>query len=196
MYDRQRLLNSLIRLDRPLSDILADLSNLSWDSHEKHVLFLVDNALFIIERYLRGDLHALEVESWANAIEGRDGIEFSTQDEELLMEFIFKMSNQEITLRLDRNVAELWRARLLAALPATSLAPRQNILEHDARNCATPKMARPTSKTLPHDPAPSPNLLDNPARNCVTPKMEIPSSPDHDKIPPEDGPTNIETPVS
>lgn len=40
------------------------------------------------------------------------------------------------------------------------------------------------------------NILENGQCNCTTPKMETTSSPDHDRIPPEDAPPDIENTAS
>lgn len=74
MNKREKLLESLLELKRPIKDICAALSTYPWDSDTELVLLTPGRTSEILSRYVAGDISAGDVEDWANAIEVRDDI--------------------------------------------------------------------------------------------------------------------------
>ena len=73
---RQQLLRSLVELERPLAEIVHELSRLGWDSDRDLVTLERRHVLRILERFREGELPAEQVEAWANAVEAREDIAF------------------------------------------------------------------------------------------------------------------------
>ena len=58
-----------------------------------------------VNRFLAGRTSAIEVENWANAIEGRDDIGFEPANEQLLRELVHELANPLLTQPLTRERA-------------------------------------------------------------------------------------------
>lgn len=108
---RAALLSLLMGIQSP-EDAAEQLSGFGWDSAFPLVLLTTEHAVVILERYLSGDVTAVGVERWANAIEGRDDIGYEHGHEALLSEFVFEMANPDITKALDPPRARSWIGRL------------------------------------------------------------------------------------
>ena len=57
------------------------------------------------ERAIAAELSAEQVKDWANAIEGRDDIEFDPQDEKAVADAIFLLANPEINFPITESLA-------------------------------------------------------------------------------------------
>ncbi len=66
----------------------------------------------ILERYLRGTLAASDVECWADAVEGRDDIQYLDGQEEKIADLLFRLSSPEINTPLSPDVAQALRSEL------------------------------------------------------------------------------------
>jgi hypothetical protein len=64
----------------------------------------------ILDRYLRGTLRANDVQRWADAVEGRDDIQYCEAQESEIAEVLFRLSSPEITGALSPGSAEALRA--------------------------------------------------------------------------------------
>lgn len=73
--DRQSALAALVRLDGSADTLARRLEQWLWDS-EPLIKLTRQHVISALQRYQSGDLSALVLEAWANAIEGRDDIEF------------------------------------------------------------------------------------------------------------------------
>jgi hypothetical protein len=73
---RAELLETLLRLDVPLMVVLDALRDFEWDHEEP--LVILDKGIIksILQKFLAGNLTGSELEAWANAIEGRDDIDY------------------------------------------------------------------------------------------------------------------------
>lgn len=112
--DRQQILRSLLKLDRPLEVVLRDLASVTWDSEEELVTLRPADPVQILSRFKSGGLDAEDVENWANAIEGRDDIGILDDDQGTLKEAIFHLANPDLHGPLTAETAERWIKRLTA----------------------------------------------------------------------------------
>ena len=77
--DRTTVLTDLIEVRTPIEDSIARLRQFPFDSDEELVTLDIHKLLKVLDLYFNGNLSADELEEWANAVEGRDDIEFSSQ---------------------------------------------------------------------------------------------------------------------
>jgi len=103
---RQAILSSLIRLDAPLADLKAALASISWDAEPTVTLARQDIAT-VLQRFVRGEIDAAVVETWANLVECREDIEFETGYEEAIADAIHGLANPELRGRLATIAAEV-----------------------------------------------------------------------------------------
>ena len=109
MNTHYQLLNSLLKLDRPLTEILAPLNALSWDSPQTFVTLKPQHITQILQSYLNHQITELEIENWANAIESREDI---ATEEELLEQIIFDLANPLLTTPLTPQLAHHYLTQL------------------------------------------------------------------------------------
>ena len=110
--DRTAALNDLVTLSRPLPDVLGDLRVFGWDSADLLVTLTPSHIASVLNRFLCTELDGSVVENWANAIEGRDDIDYSTPQGVPLA--IYELANPLLTQPLTRQSAQQLVARLLA----------------------------------------------------------------------------------
>ena len=102
MNNRSAILHSLINLDRPIEAIMDELRHLSWDVETPVIRLDISNVTSILQRYLSGTIDVSSVESWANAIEGRDDIAING---DRLRGIIHELANPILTRQLNPDVA-------------------------------------------------------------------------------------------
>jgi len=102
MNKRAALLNELILLKRPISQIMHELGPFGWDSDVDLVQLQKQHVSDLLGRFIEGDANvsAAIVRAWAEAIEGREDIGFEDGSEELLKRTIFELANPEISQSL------------------------------------------------------------------------------------------------
>lgn len=92
MTGRKQLLLDLILLRGKPQDIKKELSKYSWDSVSPIVKIDTQSMIFVLTKYIKGDISTDELEEWANLVECRDDIEIPS----LIQKFIFELANPEI----------------------------------------------------------------------------------------------------
>lgn len=107
--ERIKSLQDLIKFARPLEEVRGELRRHEFDSLEPLAKLDRGDVVRILERFLRCEITAEDVEEWAEAIELRDDIEVS--DEEL-KEAIFDLANPVLQGALTALHAEGWIRRL------------------------------------------------------------------------------------
>jgi hypothetical protein len=96
-------------MDRPISDLVDDIRHLPWDSEQPVVQMSRVDALSVMHRYDAGELSNMDIEEWANTIEGRDDIGLESHPE--LRDFIFQLANPILTQPLTSETARTWIER-------------------------------------------------------------------------------------
>ncbi|MGL5035635.1 MAG: hypothetical protein ACRC6M_17755 [Microcystaceae cyanobacterium] len=112
MNIHHQLLNSLLKLDRPLTEILATLNALGWDSPKTFATLKRQHITHILQSYLNNQITKLEVENWANAIESREDIATVNDEKELLEQIIFDLANPFLTTPLTPQLAHHYLTQL------------------------------------------------------------------------------------
>jgi len=111
MDDRTNALKSLLNLKNPIEEIIDCLAKFDWDSDELIVLE-VRHVKKILDRYLYGEFSEATVEAWANAVECRDDIGLSEENENLLGELVHELANPVLTQKLTHERAKALIRRL------------------------------------------------------------------------------------
>jgi len=110
MNSRASQLEALLLLSRPLAVVVADLSQFGWDLENPSVSLAPTHISGILNRFLSGEFSAAEVEAWANAIECREDIEYSTASP--VGSAIHELANPLLTQPLTMQSAQALAARL------------------------------------------------------------------------------------
>jgi hypothetical protein len=107
---RLETIGSLVELTGPLDTVAARVRTLEWDYEGETVILRRAHIAFALDQYLSGALSDVDVERWANLIEGREDISFEPRHEDWLDEVIFQLANPGMTVALDAELA----AKLIA----------------------------------------------------------------------------------
>ncbi len=107
MNDRREALINLLHYSHSIEDLAFSLQQFPWDSDESCVTLTRQHIIAALNRYVLGDLTTDQVESWANAIEGREDIDYESEHEEILHEIIHQLANPLLTSALDTQQAQM-----------------------------------------------------------------------------------------
>jgi|SRR5450830_77193 hypothetical protein len=89
-------LNDLLRLRIPVADAIQNLQHFPWDSTEELTVLTVADVVSVLESHVLGEMDAQDLESWAEAIEGRDDVAMETRRAEGLTQALFELSSSEL----------------------------------------------------------------------------------------------------
>jgi len=107
--DRATALTALVRLEGPVAEAVARLQAFPWDSDVDLVTATAKDFAKVLRRYCLGELPAAEVESWANALECREDLGFSSP---VVRELLHELANPLLTEPLSLARARDWLSRL------------------------------------------------------------------------------------
>ena len=123
--ERKRALEALLGFEQPLEQVKGVLSTLPWDAHVELVTLSIRHVAKVLDQFLAGRATPEQVESWANAIEGRDDIGLEATNEAPLREFIHELANPLLTQPLTRQSASELLKRIDMLLGKTPLVIQQ-----------------------------------------------------------------------
>lgn len=106
--ERKRLVTDLVRLRRPVAQVVADLAEITIASDEELITVTVEDAERILVAYLAGSVTESECEAWADEVEFREDIGIDEDPSEVLRETIFNLSTPELQGELDHPRAREW----------------------------------------------------------------------------------------
>jgi hypothetical protein len=111
---RRSALKDLLALKQPLGTVRSRLAQYAWDSEEELVTLLPEHLVRVLTRFAEGEISAVQVEDWANAIECREDIALAGEP---VAQALFRLANP----LLSEPITLASAARLVAALgsPAT-----------------------------------------------------------------------------
>ena len=102
--ERRSIIQSLVDLDRPVTEIEALLAPLPWDYPKPLDRLTYNHIRSVLLRFLAGNLDAKDLEEWAELVEMRDDIEFA---DERTKEVIHMLSTPQIHFPIDAQLAQL-----------------------------------------------------------------------------------------
>ena len=118
--DRAQLLRALIAYELPIEPVLAELRSFGWDAPEPLVLLTREAIVHILDRYLAGELGAVEVTDWANLLECREDIGFPASEEDVLSEAVSRLANPDLTNEVTPELGQILRRELVGSSSGTS----------------------------------------------------------------------------
>lgn len=89
-------LNDLLRRRIPVADGIRNLRQFPWDSPEELTVLAAADVVAALESYALGEMGAEGLESWAEAIAGRDDVAMETKAAENLTQALFELSSPEL----------------------------------------------------------------------------------------------------
>jgi len=105
MNNRIEVLDALLNLSKPLTEISEILIQFPWDSEEL-VILDANQIKRVLEQYLSGEISESFVEDWANLIGYRDDIGLDKKESHLIKELLHVLANPYLTGRLTHNRAK------------------------------------------------------------------------------------------
>jgi hypothetical protein len=112
--ERREAVTNLVEWRGDLPDLLDAAGQFPFDSEVPLVTLTVAHIRSALERYLRGDATADELEAWATSVEGRDDIEYFELHQDEIADALFRLSTPDINHPISKQVAENCLAELSA----------------------------------------------------------------------------------
>lgn len=110
-----RILQSLLSLDLPLSEIKSNLLKFSW-SEEEEAELTCEHIVNVLGKFLDRTISSETLIAWADTIEGRSDIAFNEEHELIIKSFIFEAANPEINEIISVEWARNWQSVFLSKL--------------------------------------------------------------------------------
>jgi hypothetical protein len=92
---------------------LAELQKFGWDSNAELLQIKPEHIVKILEKYLIGKINTKEVEDWANALECREDLGFSSEKRDVIREAIFQLANPLLNEPISSELASSLKIQLL-----------------------------------------------------------------------------------
>ena len=105
MEERRKAVFMLLEFSGDLTAINGELQKFGWDCEKPLAVLEPIHVCRILDRFLAGDLSAVQVEDWANSVECRDDIEMEASHEGALENAIFLLANPEINFPISPDLA-------------------------------------------------------------------------------------------
>ncbi|MBA5690299.1 hypothetical protein [Rugamonas apoptosis] len=112
--ERLELVRRLLACALPVQATLSALAAMGWDYEGLPVLLTEDHIAAVLRRFLAGGLSHMDVETWANGVEGRDDIATAPASEHRITAIIHELANPA----LHQPLAPARASALLGALAA------------------------------------------------------------------------------
>jgi hypothetical protein len=110
--DRRAAVEALVELNGEIDDIVSVAQKFPFDADQPLVTLTCAHIDSILGRYLGGTLGADDVERWADAVEGRDDIQYREGHEKEIADLLFRLSGPEISGPLCPVTAQALRDEL------------------------------------------------------------------------------------
>jgi hypothetical protein len=114
MNRRKEILHELIRFEQPSFPLIQELEAFGWDWPEEPLVTLTrEDVLRIIERFLGGEITAMELQEWAENIELREDVEFGEQGDQVVDDVFFRLATPFINVPLTAESVGCMKHELL-----------------------------------------------------------------------------------
>lgn len=112
---RIEALRGLIELQESIPVSISRLRQFPWDSDGALVVLTGNDLARTLDRYLRGELSNTDLEEWANALEGRDDIEYEPSADDNLRRIIFELANPLLATPIGPAQVQRWKEAISEA---------------------------------------------------------------------------------
>lgn len=109
---RKTALENLIYLKLPVKQLISNLELVEWDSEVELVSLDTGQLKHALQLFVEGNISALELETWANAIECREDIKIEPT---LVNEALHELANPQLTEPLSLERASFWLSQIALA---------------------------------------------------------------------------------
>ena len=110
MTNRKKSLQDLIEFRKPPAEMRAILAEFEWDCDQELVQLERRHVIFVLKRFVAGEILSEKVEAWTNLIECRDDVDY-----EEVKEVLHILANPLITYELTPSVAVSMIEKLMDA---------------------------------------------------------------------------------
>lgn len=97
MFTRSQALYNLLEYNAPIEQLIDAVRMFKWDVDTSYAILTKKHLEDIFLRYLRNEITSNQLELWANAIEGREDIEYEIGYVAAIEEAIFHLANPLLT---------------------------------------------------------------------------------------------------
>ena len=97
---RAELLRLILQAEFPLEPLRAELATYPWDVDEPLVTLRPHHVTRVLDRFIRGELAAADVQHWAEALEVREDVGTDISHEAGLRRILFILANPDVNGRL------------------------------------------------------------------------------------------------
>lgn len=105
---RLSVIEALLAMTMPTIEVKKNLNNEPWDYTGQGVMLTKQHIINALRRYIDGQLSEIEIEQWANQIEGREDIypdpSFATNIEEVIYELANPYLTETLTIERALNI--------------------------------------------------------------------------------------------
>ena len=112
---RIKALRGLIELQESIPVSIGRLRQFPWDSDRALVVLTGNDLARMLDLYLQGELSNMELEQWANALEGRDDIGYEPSMGDNLRRIIFELANPLLATPIEPAQAQRWKEAISGA---------------------------------------------------------------------------------
>ena len=113
MNRRAEILQELARFEKPQEPLLRELGSFGFDWTEEPLLVLKkDHLLCVIDRFLRAEISASQLQQWAENFEIREDVGFDERDEEQIKDVFFRLATPEINEPLTQQTVQRMKDEL------------------------------------------------------------------------------------
>lgn len=104
--ERLQAVSDLLDFISPVEELTERMCAFGWDYEGRCVTLKRAHLIMALERYITGQISSVEIERWANLIEGREDIVFETGFDELIGRLIYELANPSLTQALNKGQAQ------------------------------------------------------------------------------------------
>ncbi len=99
---RLSTVRDLLSLSKPMQETVAQLGSMGWNHVGECVELTRGHLIAVLQKYLHGDISEMDVEAWANYVEGRDDVEFDAGREREIENILHELANPFLTHSFDQ----------------------------------------------------------------------------------------------
>ena len=109
---RLSAVRDLLSLSRPIQETVSQLASMGWDYVGECAVLTRGHLVSVLQRYLDGDLSEIDIETWANHVEGREDVQIDLGEEQEIENILYELANPVLTQSLDQTRAKALLAEL------------------------------------------------------------------------------------